>query len=391
MNPDPRCPHANWQHIFAPMNLAAYLTWLAVVGGPIWRVASGAQTLKLSTTLGFIGAFAVLALFVARASVAHQPQHRSRERVLVLLQAPAALIAFWGLRDGAQAVLLVIVAAQLAVFYPPRVTALLVLAMDVPLSLLLLSRWDLSDAILGLLSYVGFQAFAAMSTRYMRSAEDARDDAMRINAELLATRRLLLESTRGEERLRLSRDLHDVVGHKLTALKLQLRLAERAAEPPQHAVLQQCARLADELLADVRGVVSALREHDGIDLQQALAALVPAVPYPQVRLQLAPDVRVDGVERAEALLRCAQEGLTNALRHSGAAVITLRLAAEAGGVALSVEDNGAVSALPRWGNGLRGMQERLVAVGGQLDLAVATGGGLRLRAWLPRLSETVAG
>jgi signal transduction histidine kinase len=156
-------------------------------------------------------------------------------------------------------------------------------------------------------------------------------------------------------------------------------------------VLQQCARLADELLADVRGVVSALREHDGIDLQQALAALVPAVPYPQVRLQLAPDVRVDGVERAEALLRCAQEGLTNALRHSGAAVITLRLAAEAGGVALSVEDNGAVSALPRWGNGLRGMQERLVAVGGQLDLAIATGGGLRLRAWLPRLSETVAG
>jgi signal transduction histidine kinase len=184
---------------------------------------------------------------------------------------------------------------------------------------------------------------------------------------------------RSEERLHLSRELHDAVGHKLTALKLQLR-ARKAADP----TLAECERLADEVLTEVRGVVSALRQHDGIDLEQALTALVPALPHPQVRLELAPAARAAGLAQAQALLRCAQEGLTNALRHSGAAHVAIRLAADAQGIALSIEDDGRAQRAPAPGNGLRGMRERLEALGGKLEIGVAEGGGLRLRAWLPQ-------
>ncbi|HWY24260.1 MAG TPA: histidine kinase, partial [Nevskia sp.] len=275
------------------------------------------------------------------------------------------------------------VAAQLAVVYSPRATLLSLLLINLSLAWLLALRWNWEDVLTGLLAYCGFQAFAALTLAYAKRAELARDEAQRINAELLATRRLLLESTRGEERLRLSRELHDVVGHKLTALKLQLRLQARQGAAPDPA-LAECERLADELLADVRGVVGTLRRHDGIDLEQALAALVPALPRPRVRLELAPEARAAGLEQAQALLRCAQEGLTNALRHSGAEHIIIRLAAEGPGIVLSVEDDGHTQAAPQPGNGLRGMRERLETLGGRLELGIRDGGGLRLRAWLPR-------
>jgi signal transduction histidine kinase len=207
---------------------------------------------------------------------------------------------------------------------------------------------------------------------------------MLTNSELLATRQLLLESARGEERLRLSRELHDIVGHKLTALKLQLRLCMRDATSPTRDTISECMRLSDELLTDVRGVVSTLRTADGIDLHQSLAALVPAIPHPHVRLELAEDALVSRVEQAEALLRCAQEGLTNALRHSGAENITLRLTHSDAGIALSIEDDGHAQTPPRWGNGLKGMQERLTQLGGTLEVAAAQGSGIRVRAWLPQ-------
>jgi signal transduction histidine kinase len=103
-----------------------------------------------------------------------------------------------------------------------------------------------------------------------------------------------------------------------------------------------------------------------------------------VRLDLAPGARAAGLAQAQALLRCAQEGLTNALRHSGAAHIAIRLAADGAGIALSVEDDGQAQHAPAPGNGLRGMRERLEALGGRLEIGVEQGGGLRLRAWLPQ-------
>jgi signal transduction histidine kinase len=382
----------HWNSVFAPLSLAFYVTWLAIAYEPALRWLQGRLPASAAAIAGSAGLVAVPLLFLARCGIGEaDPRGVARARLLVLLQALAALIACWGFIGGGLLsghssipVLLIVVAAQLVVLFPPRTSALLLLAINGALAILLMQNGGWQAAVPALFAYVGFQIFAGFTALYARRAEEARDAAVQINAELTATRQLLLESARGEERLRLSRELHDVVGHKLTALKLQLRLQARRADASP--IIAECERLADELLADVRGVVGALREYDGIELRQALAALVPALPQPQVRLELAPEARAPGLAQAQALLRCAQEGLTNALRHSGAAEVVIRLQAEAAGIALSVEDDGRARQLPQPGNGLRGMRERLEALGGRLELALRDSGGLRLHAWLPQSS-----
>ena len=122
---------------------------------------------------------------------------------------------------------------------------------------------------------------------------------------------------------------------------LQLALQARgAAASPDSSALKHCARITDELLVDVRGVVSRLRESDGIDLHQALRALDPGLPTPRVVFDLDSEVRVPDIPQAEAMLRCAQEGLTNALRHSGAHEIRVVLTDSPEGLTLTVEDDG---------------------------------------------------
>jgi signal transduction histidine kinase len=245
---------------------------------------------------------------------------------------------------------------------------------------------DPVHAVVATLGYVSFQVFTVLMVNYTKRAQQTRNEVLRINAELLATRQLLLEGARDEERLRISRELHDLVGHKLTALKLQLHL--RARQSADNAACRtlddECVRLSDELLSDVRGVVSTLREGDGIDLHRALEALIPAVPQPRIELKLEANALVPGLQQAHTLLRCAQESLTNALRHSGATLVILRLERSRGGVALTVEDDGCARSLPNAGNGLTGMRERLQALDGTLQLTVNCDHGLRVAAWLPQ-------
>ena len=374
--------------------VGVYLLWAAVGLHPLFEVIRGRLPWNLSTAVGLIGLLAFPALFaltgVSRRQTAEPPFVWAH--AFVPLEALAALAACWGLGSttmdsSALAALLVVPAAQVPSVYRRLTGFLLILAFDIVLVLLLSSQlhWGVASRVV--FAYAGFQLFAALTMTSFRRADRARDEAARINAELVATRQLLLEGARGEERLRLSRDLHDIVGHKLTGLKLQLRLCARAAAPTVQPFVDECMRLADELLTDVRGVVGALRAADGIDLHESLAALVPAVPRPQIRLELAPDARVASVEQAQTLLRCAQEGLTNALRHSGARNVVMRLARSDDGVSLSIEDDGEIRVAPRWGNGLRGMQERLSMFGGTLEVVTAKAGGLTVRAWLPQVES----
>src|SRR5690606_15622238 len=142
---------------------------------------------------------------------------------------------------------------------------------------ILCSVWSLKSALVVSGMYFGFQMFAALTRHYAKAATEARDETMQVNAHLLATYSLLEESARDGERLRLARELHDVAGHKLTAVKLQLarRARDRAGAPP---ALRTAAALAVELLGDVRGVVSQMRQDDGLDLRHALQDLAAPIP-----------------------------------------------------------------------------------------------------------------
>ena len=231
----------------------------------------------------------------------------------------------------------------------------------------------------------GLQAFAVLAAHLMRREAESRAELARANRELLASRELVVRGSRAAERLRIARELHDAIGHHLSALSINLEVAglglERGAEEAR-APLEKAHSLTRTMLSEVRNVVGQLRREEGTDLAAALTTLAAAVPSPAIHLSLPETIPpVDG-ERAQAILRCAQECVTNAIRHSDARNLWIELDAGDGGLALSVRDDGRGAPNLSEGNGLAGMRERLAALRGRLRVAPGPP-GFEAHVWLP--------
>ncbi len=223
--------------------------------------------------------------------------------------------------------------------------------------------------------------FAAQALR--REAETSHALAQ-TNRELRSAQAIIANTVRDAERLRISRELHDAWGHELTALGLQLEIASHVTGPGRaNDHVMQAKGLASALLAKVRDVVATLRDADRCDLKDALEALAHSVPAPAIHVDFESGVRVSP-DQAHALMRCAQEAVTNAVRHAQADNLWLQVTADGDGVRLVARNDGkARPAASAPGSGLLGMRERLEHLGGKL--AVRTGGdsGFTVEAWLP--------
>ena len=230
--------------------------------------------------------------------------------------------------------------------------------------------------------------FAAQALR--REEEMARAFAQ-TNRELRSAQAILANNARNAERVRVSRELHDTWGHELTALGLQLEIASHVAdaERAKHHVMQ-AKGLARTLLGKVRNVVATLHEDERRGLEDALETLAQSVPRPAIHVTFDPGVQVNP-EQAHVLMRCAQEAVTNTIRHSCGSNLWLRVTSDGEGVRLVARnDGGARPRSPTSGSGLLGMRERLESLGGQL--AVRAGGdlGFTVDAWLPSRTPQTA-
>lgn len=352
----------------------AYLTWTAVC---IERFAVRGW----SERMAWFGLFMLVFLWAMWRHM-REGEHIQWPQWLLALSAPGVMVMGAG---GGAAAMVVMAAAQLAYTGEGRRQWLQIGLMN----LLLLAGmgwfWSWRDALANFPIFAGFQGFAVLCMRFARRSELAAETLRTVNASLLATRSLLEASARDQERLRLSRELHDIAGHKLTALRINLEVWRRAHPETASAEIDTAIAVSAELLRDIRGVVAQLRAHDGIDLAQSLRTLAAQWPRPQVQLELDPQLRIGSLAQAETLLRVAQEGITNAARHGQASKVRLRLnLSESGELKLEIEDDGrGCPAQLQIGNGLRGMRERLDALGGTLDIGAASPHGMRLTASLP--------
>ncbi|HZG08328.1 MAG TPA: sensor histidine kinase [Allosphingosinicella sp.] len=216
-----------------------------------------------------------------------------------------------------------------------------------------------------------------------REAETAQTLA-RTNRELRSAQAIIANSVRDAERLRISRELHDAWGHELTALGLQLEIASHITEPGRaNDHVMQAKGLARTLLAKVRDVVADLREAERCDLKDALEALAQSVPTPAIHVEFSPNMRI-GPDQAHALMRCAQEAVTNAVRHADASNLWLQVSRDGEGVRLVARNDGSArSAFSSPGSGLRGMRERVESLGGKLAVRAGADLGFTVDAWLP--------
>ena len=355
--------HAPFKQLFTPLNFAGYATWAAIgwemiflgSGVPAWLGEAPEAWLLAGLHLAWFG------LFLGVLASGENPN--TRLRVMLIAQYALAFAMMALARNSTLPILLILCAVQVAHLWSPRGVAVVLVLANLALYGVYAFVWGWGSPLVGTLMVGCFQIFA--------------------NADLLATRSLLAETARDGERLRLSRELHDVAGHKLTALKLNLAALSRDPRVAGDAQVELCARLADELLADIREVVQQMRRSDGMDLGPAIEALATPFPRPRLHLQIDGDARVGSLAQAEAVLRAVQEGLTNAARHSQANNLWVVLAREPGGLRLDIRDDGRGRGALEPGNGLRGMRERLQALGGGLELGRTDTGGVHLQAWLP--------
>jgi two-component system sensor histidine kinase DesK len=219
----------------------------------------------------------------------------------------------------------------------------------------------ISVALYGLL-----QIFAIFSVQRAISERKQREHTAALNRELIATRELLSQSSAQGERLRIARDLHDILGHHMTALILNLEIASHSVEGEPKTKVEQSLALAKLLLSDLRSTVSELREESPLNLEESLNKLVAGIPNFAIDVDFSEAPQIEDLDVAETLLRCAQEGVTNVLRHSDANHCRIVVTGSPENVTLSVIDNGSSNSNIEPGNGLKGMIERVQARGGEL-------------------------
>lgn len=216
----------------------------------------------------------------------------------------------------------------------------------------------------------------------VRAERNRRELAFR-NAELEATQGLLAETSALNERLRISRELHDTVGHHLVGLSVNLELASHLATDRARVPVERAQLVARLLLADVRETVSLLRESRPLDLRGALARLAAGISDLNLHLDLSPALDGADASVAHLLFRCAQEAVTNTRKHAGARNFWLAIQPERGGFRLTAKDDGRGAGHATAGNGLRGMRERAEETGGTVSFSTGRGQGFQLEVWAP--------
>lgn len=202
-------------------------------------------------------------------------------------------------------------------------------------------------------------------------------------AEVHASRARIVEAGY-EERRRLERDLHDGAQQRLVSLGLQLRRLQRSLPGEAKILRPALDQVVDEVgsaISDLRQIAAGVRParlDDG--LAAALQDLARNAPI---------DVAVDApLERVAASIEAAAyfvacEALTNAVKHAAASRVELRATRENGTLLVTVADDGIGGAVARRGSGLAGLQDRIAAHGGTLQIVSPQGAGTRLEVALP--------
>ncbi|GLW06829.1 hypothetical protein Misp01_19590 [Microtetraspora sp. NBRC 13810] len=232
--------------------------------------------------------------------------------------------------------------------------------------------------------------------------------ALRLRADRAAQARRLQrareERARAQEAARIARDVHDIVGHHLSAIRLQAVGARRALggrDAEADRALDGIAGLSAEALAEIRAMLATLVRSDTENEVQGpgiadLATLAARSGGPELAVALDIDPYLDSTLSAETELcvyRIVQEALTNTARHSAAGSATVKVRAAGGRIAVTVEDPGPPRVPPghdtghgrmhREGRGLAGMRERVKAFGGRCHAGPNGKGGWRVRVDLP--------
>ncbi|KAA3649771.1 MAG: sensor histidine kinase [Proteobacteria bacterium] len=226
--------------------------------------------------------------------------------------------------------------------------------------------------------YLGVSVFSFIISLTAYKQQHDKEQLRLLNTELKATQVLLADSSRINERLRISRELHDLVGHHLTALTLNLEAASHLTEGKPQSYVKKSQSIARLLLADVREVVGQFRQSGTLNVGQAIDELLTDLPGLKVTKDIPDDLFVEDPRLAQTILRCTQELITNTLKHAKAHRLWVKLSTSNEQIILVVKDDGRGLGDKEFGNGLKGIQERVAIMNGEFEITDQQGAQVRL-------------
>jgi signal transduction histidine kinase len=360
--------------------VAISLVCLAI-GTPVVVVHVGGGRLPLIPTGWWLLVYAVFAVaFLTSMWLVELVPRRTAVAALAAQSVLAPVLVLTAPSAGWTPILLVFAVAVSAYSVPDRVSAALVAA-NTAVVAVAASQQSGRPFEVGMVAmlYLALQAASVLGVKAHQREVRSRRRIAEAHVKLHAASALLAESSRAEERLRIARELHDLVGHQLTVLSLELEIASHRDGPERAESVDRAKDLTRQLLAAVRAAVGEMRR-DGTRLRETLEAVVADLPEPAVHLRIDDAVETDP-ERTRALVRCVQEVVTNAIRHARAENLWIAIESDGRRIAFDARDDGRGAATVTVGNGLRGMAERLEGLGG--TVAFSGEDGFRVRAEVP--------
>jgi signal transduction histidine kinase len=368
------------QRLFRVALLGTMATPLAVVVVSLIRHSVWLRKERIFPWLGGYVVFSLVFWFTAKRS---EGVSRTWLALALIGETALALLMVNFICSGSEGALLVVVAAQLSPLFSLPVLLSWVGGQTLLMGLVIRSHFSLEIALTLSISWLGFQVFTVLMSHATAREALARNELARLNAELRATQQLLVDSGQVAERMRIARELHDLVGHHLTGLSLNLEVASHLAQGKTQEHIHTAQSVTKLLLQDVREVVNSLRGDDSFELGRAIRTLTKEIPKPRIHLDVPEDLGIYDPVRAETILRCVQEIITNTVRHSGAENLWIELVKTTDGVEVCARDDGRGVKQLKPGNGLTGMRERVEQAGGRLEIESAPNTGFCLRARIP--------
>ncbi|MDP2710623.1 MAG: sensor histidine kinase [Solirubrobacteraceae bacterium] len=387
-----------WRHDIPPRAVDAALA-AAVAAAMVLTVsvAEEAEATRAPDQLAYLLGIAVGALLLAR----------RRFPIGVLIGSVGALFAYYGLDYPAfSPAVALTVAAYTAVVAGHRIATALLLA-----GIMLFGvGWQTLAEDTDLASVIGTNTLAdvALLTAVVLLGEAIRNrrawtDEVRLRLQRAEEDRARETARRIEqERLRIARELHDVLAHTITAIGVQARVAaDVVGESPLQAegALRAIRDHSSQAIAELRATVGVLREDDSDAPRAPEPGLAQLGVLTDMAVRAGVQVEVDVAGRTRTLpaavdltaYRIVQESLTNVVRHARArsATVTLRYERDALTVLVQDDGRGLDGAAQVTGHGLIGMRERAAAFGGTLQAGPAASGGFRVVARIP-LPEATA-
>ena len=240
------------------------------------------------------------------------------------------------------------------------------------------------------MAYLSGIIFVAAFTLVAVNEQKARKELAAANQKLRDYASQIEELAVVQERNRLAREIHDGLGHYLTAINIQVKAAQAVSvQQPElmREALDNAQTLTQEALADVRRSISTLRADPSTSrpLTETLSRLLADTQAAgiQTKFAVAGQPRPLDPQVEFTLYRVVQEGLTNVRKHAQASQVDLSLTYMDHAVLVSLRDNGIGAEHSRGGFGLLGLQERVQLVGGALSVSTRPGEGFAVEARIP--------